>query len=178
MEDESTEPSSPSSIELDTSDDSDVPEEWENAGDENSGVLNQELGEPSTSSSGEPPEDIQQHEHPSPRLPTYLNRATLEETSRLVNASTRIARPESPSGVIIPENGEVKPLHPAPPNTQNAPLAGLRRWRSLSVEIIDARARPATRPRLTDRARRERRAEFLAQRLEADGFVFTGFRVV
>ncbi|KZP17426.1 hypothetical protein FIBSPDRAFT_957234 [Athelia psychrophila] len=177
VEEESSEQFSSEEEEGGSSGSSEASEGWEDEEDTGSsvGVSEVDIGAPSTPSLRQPPADIWQ-ELPPPRCPMYLNRAPLEDTSRWVNPSTRIFWDESPPMVMTAsnDNREARPLRPASPNTATGPSLGCRRRRSLSVEIIDAVVRPATRRRISDQARRARRVAFLQERLEEDGLVFTG----
>lgn len=167
MEDESTdERTSTPEEDSDSFEASDAIEDQENEDNEgiSSGESEAGVGAPTISSSDVSPVVVQHGLH----APMYRNGTAIEELSRLVNSSTRIEWHEPPPMRITADNGEERSVS----------LAGQRRQRSPSLEIIDATTRPATRRRLIEQARRQRRTDFIARSLEEEGFVFTGFKIV
>lgn len=89
---------------------------------------------------------------PAARTPTgtFRNVTTMEESSRLLNDTTRITSEDVPAA----------PMNPS------SEVSGRR---SPSVEIIGHYN--------TERARRERQREYIQGALEREGFVCTGYRV-
>lgn len=117
----------------------------------------------------------------------YRNGTHIDESSRLINDTTRIMREDLPASPRRPAaNNNFLPAgeeqsHPITlpsGGSGGAPLLANQRPRSPSVEIIATRLeRHAPGPDHTERARRGRQREYIQRALEDEGFVCTGFRI-
>lgn len=114
---------------------------------------------------------------------TWRNGATVEETSQLINHTTRIVWEDLPGSPRTPAAGPAAdashPVASVSGASGSAPMLARRRPRSPSVEIIATNlgTRHASRRDDTERTRKRRQQEYIRRALEDEGLVCTGFRI-